>query len=582
MEKVGEHMGLQMGELMKLQEFQQVNVLAGEQLLETKTVEWVSIVDIPVENFIRKHELVLSSANQMDEDPTLFYNYVSDIIQSGASALAFVTGRWMTSISEEIIHLAEENDFVILEFPWDVNFSDIVQVVIQAINDHNEKRRQKTEALRIRLMDHVLSSSSLEDLMNILHEEIEIPVAISDDEKKIRANCDFDREIIDAINQFNDLPVKQLDEPIVPYSEHPLYQHIDQYIVDEKTCYELTIYSNHKKQGYLLFMPEKPEDLDWYVMHALEHGLTACALYFLTENAVEMTEIRLKDNFVMQLAKEFKQIDSKIYSKGDLLGYDLSLQYACIVGDYIEEQRVETSWSDEQDQPNHSSLHSLNYYIQKEINHAGQQMRRRTMSSFEKGEVVIFLEIEDQGHQKTVNHFLDMIERRLHDQLAGVTFAWGIGIHNQGLHSFYQSYQEARTALDLYVEQESFGGRTFFEETKLNRLLLSIPKTDTLQQIIEETIQPLLEYDAKKQTELVQTFMTYQYFRGNVSQTARALFIHRQTLLYRLRKIENLSGLTLIDSDDSFLLELSLRLWKLKNGEWIEETSTQTTKERPS
>lgn len=91
-----------------------------------------------------------------------------------------------------------------------------------------------------------------------------------------------------------------------------------------------------------------------------------------------------------------------------------------------------------------------------------------------------------------------MIERRLHDQLAGITFAWGIGIHNQGLQSFYKSYQEARTALDLHVEQTTFGGRTFFEETKLNRLLLSIEGTDALINIVNDTIRPLIGIRSKK------------------------------------------------------------------------------------
>ncbi|MBU6080563.1 PucR family transcriptional regulator [Allobacillus halotolerans] len=562
-------MGLRLSELMNIPSLQDVHVVTGESLLETKKVEWVSIVELPVQNFIRKHELVLSSATNFRQDSDLSDQFVSDIIQSGATALAVASDNWTETLPQRIIDMANENQFILLLLNWKSSFSDIVQESLQVINEHNEKRREKTEALRIKLMDQVLNNSSLEALIKILYKEINIPVAISDEEKQIRANYDFDQEIIDAINQFNDLPVQLMESPIVPSSDHPLYQHINQYTVGNQTCYELTIFSNHKKQGYLLFMPKSPDELDWFVMHALEHGLTACALYFLTENAIEMTEIRLKDNFVMQLAKEIERMDAKILSKGDLLGYDLSLRYACIVGDFTT-GFSETSWREEKDQPGHSSLHSLNYYIQKEITYAEQQLNRRTMSSFEEGEVVIFLEIDEGGHQKTVSHFLDMIERRLHDQLAGITFAWGIGIHNQGLQSFYKSYQEARTALDLHVEQTTFGGRTFFEETKLNRLLLSIEGTDALINIVNDTIRPLLEYDRKKQSDLIHTFMTYQTFKGNVSQTARALFLHRQTLLYRLRRIESLTGLTLVDSDDSFLLEMSIRLWQLKNGEWNE------------
>ncbi|WP_369405119.1 helix-turn-helix domain-containing protein [Piscibacillus salipiscarius] len=52
-------------------------------------------------------------------------------------------------------------------------------------------------------------------------------------------------------------------------------------------------------------------------------------------------------------------------------------------------------------------------------------------------------------------------------------------------------------------------------------------------------------------------------YKGNVSQTARALNLHRQSLLYRLRNIEKLTKLSLVDADDSFLLEFSVRLWML-------------------
>ena len=53
-------MGLRLSELMNIPSLQDVHVVTGESLLETKKVEWVSIVELPVQNFIRKHELVLS------------------------------------------------------------------------------------------------------------------------------------------------------------------------------------------------------------------------------------------------------------------------------------------------------------------------------------------------------------------------------------------------------------------------------------------------------------------------------------------------------------------------------------------
>ncbi|WP_188205604.1 PucR family transcriptional regulator [Alkalibacillus aidingensis] len=557
-------MGICVQEVLDLNVMKHAVVRTGQEQLADQQIEWVSVIEEPVENFIRKHEIVLTTGIGCQDDPETLGTFVQDVIQSGASALTIATGRYITEIPQQVLEFAEGQDFIIIEIPWKVPFSDIFHDVLDAINKNNEYKRNQAESLRQKLTNGVLNGQSLEDLMRILYDEINIPVAISDDEKKVRANYDFDTKVIDALNGFSDTPVKKVDVPDVPLDEHPLYHHLDQYDVDGQTCYELTIFSNGKKQGYLLFMPKHKSQLNWFTIHALEHGLTACALYFLTENAVEMTEIRLKDNFVYQLAKEKQILDAKALSKGELLGYDLSLPYACLVGDFQIEEVKDASWDDEQDQSGQSSLHSVNYYVQKEITHASQQLERKTMSTFDEGEVIIFLEIDQSGYQETVNHFLDMVERRLHDQLAPVYFAWGVGLHNDGFQSFYESYHEARTALDIHTEQHGFGERTFFEETKVNRLLMRIAENHELIQMVKETIEPLVEYDLKRQAELIHTFMTYQKYKGNVSQTARALNLHRQSLLYRLKNIENLTNLSLIDADDSFLLELSIRLWLLK------------------
>ena len=176
-------MGLRLSELMNIPSLQDVHVVTGESLLETKKVEWVSIVELPVQNFIRKHELVLSSATNFRQDSDLSDQFVSDIIQSGATALAVASDNWTETLPQRIIDMANENQFILLLLNWKSSFSDIVQESLQVINEHNEKRREKTEALRIKLMDQVLNNSSLEALIKILYKEINIPVAISDEER---------------------------------------------------------------------------------------------------------------------------------------------------------------------------------------------------------------------------------------------------------------------------------------------------------------------------------------------------------------------------------------------------------------
>ncbi|TFB14156.1 PucR family transcriptional regulator [Filobacillus milosensis] len=552
-------MGILMEQVVDLNIMEDANVITGHEHLKDTTVEWVSVMEVPVENFVRKHEFVLTTGIGCTDDPILFEKFVKDVIHSGASALTVATGRHILDVPDRVTELAESYNFILIEIPWKVRFSDIIQEVIDAINQENEWERLQAEELRQRLTSCVLSGGSLQDILSLLHQRIKIPVAISDQRQMIRANFDFDSEVINVLNGHADGKIEKLDEPEVPLDEHPLYHHLDQYVVNDQTCYELSIFSNDKKQGYLLFNPNDTKDLSWFTMNALEHGLTACALYFLTENAIETTEIRLKDNFLLDLAKEKQELTTKIISKGELLGYDLTKSYACMVGDFKSKNMEEH----ENERSVQSSLHSLNYYVQKEITHASQQLQRVTMSTFDEGEVIIFIETDDFAYQENVNHFLDMVERRLHDQLTHLDLAWGIGFHRGSGNVFYESYQQARTALDIHTRQNGFGERTFFEETRVNRILMLMTKEDEVVKQVQELLQPLIEYDHKRNTDLIQTFLTYQKFKGNVSQTARALNLHRQSLLYRLRNIEKLTQLSLVDADDSFLLEFSVRLWML-------------------
>lgn len=75
------------------------------------------------------------------------------------------------------------------------------------------------------------------------------------------------------------------------------------------------------------------------------------------------------------------------------------------------------------------------------------------------------------------------------------------------------------------------------------------------------TILPLVEYDEKREMDLINTFIVYNENAGNVSQAARVLNLHRQSLLYRLRKIESLTNLSLTNPDDVFLLDFSIKIW---------------------
>ncbi|MFC7060931.1 PucR family transcriptional regulator [Halobacillus seohaensis] len=557
-------MGIHVKDVLQLPIMELAKVLMGKAHLEEREIEWISVIETPVENFVRKNEFVLSTGIGCGNDPVALEKYVQDVIDSGASALAFATGRHIYKIPDRIMSLASEHKLVLIEIPWEVRFGDVLHDVLNEISKKKRTAQQRTEEIRQELINCVLNGMGLQEIMKIVYENTNIPVAISDHNKLIRANYYFDSHMIALLNGEVEGDYQLIPSYETPFKDHPLYHYIEQYQIGEDCCYQLTILSNYKKQGYLLFKPESDDELTWSNLNILEHALTSCALYFVKENAIEMTEIRLKDNFLLDLAKTNIDMDKQLQSKAQLLGYDLTKPYICLVGNIRFKKKATEHIGGFDQAVMSSSMHSRNYYIQKEVAHAGDVLKRRTMATFEDGEVIVFLEADNRPYMETSNQFLDLVERRLNELLAGIKISWGISMHKDGLYVFHKSYNQAVTAHNIGRQQHEIGERTFFSDTRMNRLLMALSHEKEIEEIVKNTLHKLIDYDQKRQTDLIHTFIIYNKFNSNVSQTARALNLHRQSLLHRLRNIEQLTGLSLLNADDLFLLELSVRLWMLK------------------
>jgi DNA-binding PucR family transcriptional regulator len=78
-------------------------------------------------------------------------------------------------------------------------------------------------------------------------------------------------------------------------------------------------------------------------------------------------------------------------------------------------------------------------------------------------------------------------------------------------------------------------------------------------------VQALVEYDRRRRSSLVATLAEYLANRCSVSTSARALYIHPNTLRQRLSRIEKVSGLELA-SEDLLSLELAIKLVRLRAG----------------
>jgi purine catabolism regulator len=557
-------------QVLTVQKVLELDILSGAKAITAKhklskqQVEWVSVMDLPVENYIRKNEFVLNTGASSGRDMEVFYQFVKSVYESGASALAIAKGRYIMEIPESVLTFAEEKEFPILEIPWEIRFAEIVHSLMNEINRGQNKEMQIVENIQQTLLNMILGNHNLSKITEFIGEKLGLPIIIVDKAGLIKGKSINARDLVEEWNRQREAKDVETRSSQIN-SQHPLLTRIERIRLINSVILQIPIQSANRIQGYLNIGLKDETKVESFLTNKnvsiLEHASTALAIWFLRENAIEETKVRLRGDFVWSLANgDFTSWDQKI-AQAKSLGYVLELPYICLIG--TPENLQELYQRNNSDTSYEQWRESMLLYIQEEILLATNMVKQKSMTTNHSNDIILFLETSLDVGKERVHSFIELLNRRLSTLLPGVIISWGIGRCQVGETRFTESFNDAQKALQIGRKKEGAGCFTHFEDTRVERALLRISKDKEMCDIVNSTIKSLIEYDKQKNTDLVETLIVYIEAQGKISQTSRDLHLHRHTLLYRLKKIEAITNLSIIDPDNRFLLELSIKLWKL-------------------
>jgi PucR family transcriptional regulator, purine catabolism regulatory protein len=98
----------------------------------------------------------------------------------------------------------------------------------------------------------------------------------------------------------------------------------------------------------------------------------------------------------------------------------------------------------------------------------------------------------------------------------------------------------------------------FFDDLHLYRLISIVNNNVNLWEMIDEYLNPIIAYDEENDGSLLLTLKVFLSCQGSKQETAKKLFIVRQTLYHRLKKIEELLGEDYMSSDKRLAIEFLL------------------------
>jgi sugar diacid utilization regulator len=149
---------------------------------------------------------------------------------------------------------------------------------------------------------------------------------------------------------------------------------------------------------------------------------------------------------------------------------------------------------------------------------------------------------------------------RMRDLYPETVVTIGIGGSCQDPADIARSYGQARRTIDTVVRLGRRGQVVAFEDLGIHRLLLQVPDLAELRSFAAEILGKLSVQDHQRGTELITTLACYFRENNSPQRTARSLHVHPNTVAYRIRRIQEITGLQLGNYRDRLMAQVALEI----------------------
>ncbi len=157
---------------------------------------------------------------------------------------------------------------------------------------------------------------------------------------------------------------------------------------------------------------------------------------------------------------------------------------------------------------------------------------------------------------------LEKMANSISDTLSGEFFTHvliGIGTVVEGVKDLSRSFKEAQMALEVGKVFDTEKTIVCYDNLGIARLIYQLPVT-----LCETFLREVFNHGSIESLDYETLFTIQKFFENNlnVSETSRRLFVHRNTLVYRLDKIKKLTGLDLRKFDHAIIFKIALMVKK--------------------
>lgn len=514
-----------------------------------RVAHWVAVVtDLAnLQAQIQSGDIVIVPANVLGRanEQTLLA-HLSEI--GGLSAAALILFQ---PLPDALAHWAETTQLAILLVPSNASLRDIHQDIAGLLIDRQKQITERGMQLYRRLTEMSREDQGLDAMTEVMARLTGKIVVVQDKRLDVVAMSVPEGNDTDLMAVLGALDVtERLPEPLRnrKTAAAASQSHWQQLLpIGDKQMARLVspIISGDRARGYVSVIGP-PDGLDMLDGLTAEHGAAACALEMAKVKAISEVKKELRGNFLEGLLAGTLPA-SEVERLARRLDHDTSCRHAIMA----------FSW-DGDDSPSLRRLETpLNWLLS---NHSQPSL----VHIFSDTHVCVFqaLADEDEG-LGTARELTRRLREHLRAEFPNNRLLCGLSGPAADLTEWPQVYRQAAQAMELAGRLHADTTVTF-DSLSIYQLLIQIEDEPAAKRFTDKIVGPLVDYDKRHRSSLMETIIAYFEHHGNVSQTAEALYIHRNTLSYRLDRIQEMTGQDLEDPDERLALQLALKLWQVR------------------
>lgn len=552
--------GITVRDLLKLDILKNSKVLAGSKGLNRRIVK-VNIMEVPdIVDWVEENEFILTTAYSMRNDVSQLEELIYNLNNKGVSGIGIKTKRYIDEVPKSVLEIGSNLNFPIIDIPYEISFSEIITPALSEIINSQVVMLKRIEDFNSKLINVMLKGGGLKEIAETIHENIVNSICIRESifRTNVLACNSINREEIEDLVTKNYVNEDRINTVNID-------SNLNKMVIDEigGRCINrlvVPIKSEGREYGSL-YIWEDNREITPIEMNVIRSALPIIALELLKKLSVFQIESKHKVEFFDDLFSKDEKRQRTALENSYYFDFDKELSYSVII---IKIINIESTASKT---PNNALfLRQLNENILSIVKMLSTDKKEKMLYGSKSDRVIILYgtdkNIENNLVKKNIVEFCNEFLYWAKSDHINDNISIGIGRNYNKNEELWKSYREANRACDNYNQfKETIP--IHYDDLGLLRVLSHEEIQPELMKLYDEVLGSLVEYDREKGSELIETLKNYFIYGGNLKKVSENMYIHYNTIIYRISRIEEITGLDLDDYENRLNIQISLKVYDM-------------------